>query len=161
MTYTILNSKKGNNNKFNYESINFDFTPKKTDKNYLDNLLNDAYKKFLPWMKTSKKEDKKEYIILEIPEPDLTYKPINVTPYALNLEWNKAATRLLEIAYYLDHPSYDYMIGDTPIKIHGNYIQVGSTIIPTYSKAKDFTKFDKATQINLYNIAVTINMIAA
>lgn len=161
MTYTILNSKKGNNNNFKYESINFTNPSKKDNKNYLDELLGNAYEKFLPWMKPSKKENKTEYIFLEIPEPDLTYKPINVTPYALNLEWNKAASRLLEIAYYLDHPTYDYMIGDTPIKIHGNYIQVGSTIIPTYSKAKDFTKFNKETQINLYNIAVTINMIAA
>lgn len=161
MTYTILNSKKGNNNNFKYESINLDFTPKKTDKNYLDELINNTYKKFLPWLKPSKNEDKKESIILEIPKLYLPYTPINVTPYALNLEWNKAASRLLEIAYYLDNPSYDYMIEDTPIKIHGNYIQVGSIIIPTYSKSKDFTKFDKETQINLYNIAVTINMIAA
>ena len=164
MNFTILNSKKGNktNDNFKYESINLDNILKKDNKNYVDDLLDKAYKTFLPWM-SRKTEDNKKIIYLDTSKYD--YKPdytiLDVTPYALNLEWNKAASRLLDIAYYMDHPTYDFMIDDIAIKIHGNYIQIGSEIIPTFTKAKDFKKFDKDTQINLYYIAVIINNIAA
>ena len=115
------------------------------------------------------KEDKKDNIyIIFGDEPTKKYtfeKPsftiTNISPTSLNLEWNKAATHLLECAYYANNPTYDFIICDTPIKIHGNYIQVGSEIIPTFTRSDFFTTMKKEDQINIYNIAVEINAIFA
>lgn len=160
MTTTYFNKGNVNTKTFNnhYDFINPMYNTKKTNKGYVDNLLDKAYDTFLPWMK---KKDNIIYIDFDSKEKTYDYTILDVTPMALNLEWNKAVSKLMEYAYYLDNPTYDYMIGNTPIKIHGNYIQVGSKIIPTFTNSKFFSKCDKETQINLYNIAVTINMIAA
>lgn len=163
MTTTILNSKKGNN-KYNFNSYEFInpnyYSTKDNKKNYVDNLIEKAYAAFLPW---KNKEKTTTYYIdfSKLNDNKFDYTIIDVTPTALNFEWNKAATALMEYAYYLDNPSYDFMIYNTPVKIHGNYIQVGSEIIPTFTNAKYFSKFNKDTQVNLYNIAVTINMTIA
>lgn len=170
MTTTFLN-KKGNNNNFNFNTYDFlnpyyEKISKKKDDNYIDNLLTKAFKNLVPW---AKKEDKKDNIyIIFGDEPTKKYtfeKPsftiTNISPTSLNLEWNKAATHLLECTYYANNPTYDFIICDTPIKIHGNYIQVGSEIIPTFTRSDFFTTMKKEDQINIYNIAVEINAIFA
>lgn len=171
MTTTFLN-KKGNNNKnFDYNSFDMIFknkffdNDKKNDDNYIDNLLKKAYETIVPWAK--KKDTETIYIVFgDNPNKKYTFeKPsfsyTSISPAALNLEWNKAATHLLECAYYAKNPTYDFMLGDTPIKIHGNYIQVGSEIIPTFTSSDFFSPMNKETRINIYNIALEINAIFA
>lgn len=152
----IFDSKKGNNgNTFSFIN-NYS---KKSNKSYVDSLLDDAYKFFLPWEK--KKVDNKIYLSLSKIDFTPEYTLLNVSSSALSLEYNKAISRLIEYLYYLENPTYDFLICDTPVKIHGNYIQVGTHIIPKFTKANYFNNFDKETKINLYNIALTINLIAA
>lgn len=127
----------------------------KTKKNYVDDLLLKARNTFLNW-DTKKKKD--GMIYFELPK-DNYYKMNAVDDKILNLEWNKAATYLKDYLYYSARPSYDFLIGDTPVKIHGNYIQVGSLIIPTFTKSSWFKDLDKETKMTIYNISITINSI--
>ena len=163
MTTTFLN-KKGNNNNFNFNTYDFlnpyyEKISKKKDDNYIDNLLTKTFKNLVPW---AKKEDKKDSIYIIFGDESMkkytfekpSFTITNISPTSLNLEWNKAATHLLKCAY-------DLIICDTPIKIHGNYIQVGSEIIPTFTRSDFFTTMKKEDQINIYNIAVEINAIFA
>lgn len=82
---------------------------------------------------------------------------LDITPEALNLEWNKAASRLFDYIYYTENPSYDFKIGDIPVKIHGNYIQVGSRLIPKFTNSSFFNDLPKKDRIILYNISMNIN----
>jgi hypothetical protein len=82
-----------------------------------------------------------------------------ISPSMLNLEWNKAATKLKELAYYTKNKSYDFLIGDVPVKIHGNYIQVGYDIIPTFTKSSFFDDYSDEDRATLYEISLSINIL--
>ena len=132
------------------------FNDTKTDdnNNFIDNLLKKAYNKYIPWAKP-KTEDK--YEIITIPYIDLPYKLINITPSALNLELNKAISNLGERIYYAANPTYDFMIGDHAVKIHGNYIQIDHMILPKDFDIAYLNTLDKKTRITLYEISLSIN----
>lgn len=169
MTTTFLNKKGNKNFDFNsYDFLNsyYENISKKENKNYIDNLLSKVIKNITPWVKKEDKKDNFYLIFSDKPTKKYTIEKPNftltsVSPTILNLEWNKAATRMLEYAYYTNNPTYDFIIDDTPIKIHGNYIQVGSEIIPTFTNSDFFSSMEKENQINLYNIIVEINTIFA
>ena len=97
---------------------------KKSD--YTISIL-DKIKSIFPW---ANKNDNKYTILTLDNAPYENYTILDITPKALNLEWNKAASRLFDYIYYTENPSYDFKIGDIPVKIHGNYIQVGSRLFP-------------------------------
>ena len=63
--------------------------------------------------------------------------------------------------YYSNHSSYDFKINGVPVKIHGNYIQVGSQIIPKFTTTKYFNSIPKKDRIMIYSISMSINAIAA
>lgn len=170
MTTTFLNKKGNNNTNFDFTSYNFikSFTDdnKKKNDNYIDNLITKAIKNITPWVKT--KDDKNMINVIFGDKPLKKYmfeKPnytlTSITPMILNLEWNKAASYLMEYLYYTNNPTYDFIIDNTPIKIHGNYIQVGADIIPTFTNSTFFDDMKKEDQINIYNIAIEINAIFA
>ena len=69
----------------------------------------------------------------------------------------QAASRLFDYIYYTENPSYDFKIGDIPVKIHGNYIQVGSRLIPKFTSSSFFNDLPKKDRIILYNISMNIN----
>lgn len=145
--YNFKNDTENNFNKdltnlFNsYKTTSTDrkFEKKDTVTNILDNIQS-----IFPW---AKKETPKEYTML------------NVTPLMLNLEWNKAATRLNEIINSYEHPSYDFKIFDIPVKMHGNYIQVGSRLIPTFANSDFFKRVPKKERIEIFSISMYINSI--
>lgn len=138
--------KEGTKNNVCFNTFNY----KNTKKNYVDSLLEKTYKCFLPW--ENKKKD--DMIYFEIPKRD--YTTISITDDLLNLLWNKATTNLNEYLYYSSHPSYDFLIGNTAVKIHGNYIQVGHILIPTFTRANYFTNMNMEAKLTIYKIAVTI-----
>lgn len=152
MTYTFNSTENtANNNKtFNLDLSKYD-KPIEKKGDYITDILN-KMKNIFPWTK-----DKDDTITIDIIPMDFTYG--NITAEALNLEWNKAATRLHDYIYYSEHPSYDFKIGDIPVKIHGNYIQVGSRIIPNFTTSGFFNKLTKKERIKLYQISLTINEI--
>lgn len=137
-----------------YSSFNNDFAKFNIDldykKNDNDDFITNILKKINNTFSWSKK-NKDEY----------TYTILNVTPEMLNLEWNKAASLLNNYDYYTDHPSYDFKINGIPVKVHGNYIQVGSRIIPKFTTTKYFNSIPKKDRIMIYSISMSINAIAA
>lgn len=120
---------------------------------YTSSILN-KIRSIFPW---TKKENNDVITIDNLPID--SYMLLNITSEALNLEWNKAASRLYDYIYYTDHPSYDFKIGGIPVKIHGNYIQVGSKIVPKFTTSKFFDSLSKKERIILYNISMNINSI--
>lgn len=140
-----------NNKSNNYEFINLSNIGKKTNKSYIDELIEKTKASILPWTI----DNKKKQVIINIEEP--TYKLIGITPEILNLEWNKAATILENYFKYINKPTYDFLIGDTPVKMHGNYIQVGTDIIPKHTLSSYFYKMNNADKIKLYIISMNIN----
>lgn len=162
---TVFNS-NGNNKKFN-ENNNFDYkidltkyfaTPTtKYHSDYTSDILN-KIRSIFPW---ATKENDTSYTITLDNAPIESYTLLGVTPEALNLEWNKAASRLYDYIYYTENPSYDFIIGGIPVKIHGNYIQVGTKIIPKFTTSKFFNNLSKKEQIIIYNISININAISA
>lgn len=154
----------GKKNNVNYETITFSTTSKKNNEtDYVTELLNKAYDLLLPWYKDTKdKEEKKndkkyKTIDLSSIKPLFNFTFTSITSSMLNLEWNKAASRLIDYIYYDENPTYDFMIGDIPVKIHGNYIQIDSELIPLFTKEKFFDKYDKDKKEQLYVIALIIN----
>ena len=162
MLYTFKKNGKNNDNNFNFD-YNLDlnkyqdsndltsFSISDKRKDFTSTIL-DKMRSIFPWAKDS--TDKSIEIKFDTP----TYKIIGVSPEALNLEWNKAATRIYDYLYYTANPSYDFKICDVPVKVHGNYIQVGTTLIPKYTKSSFFDTLEKKERENIYNISLTINM---
>lgn len=151
-------------NKPNYETITFSTTTKKNNEtDYVTELLNKAYNILLPWYKNDTKDTKdtkknNKYNTINLSSDILsTYFFTSITSAALNLEWNKAASRLADYIYYTENPTYDFMIEDIPVKIHGNYIQIGSELIPKFTNIKFFDKYDNETKKQLYIVALIIN----
>lgn len=150
MTYKFnsIDTTAKSNNDFDYslnlgKLYNTSAYDKKTD--YVDDILKKISNIF-SWNNTST-------------DPNNTYTLFNVTPQALNMEWNKAATRLYDYLYYSSHPSYDFKIGNIPVKIHGNYIQIGSKIVPKFTSSSYFKNWSKKDRITIYNISLTINSV--
>lgn len=160
-----LGSNTTNNIGTNKDFFNLnDFTlnlPKGTyKKNYIDSLIENAYDN-IPWLRGLK--SKKETLIdlsdlFTYEKPDYTL--LDISPLALNLAWNKAATNLYEILYYTANPTYDFKIGGVPVKVFGNYIQVGSKILPKYTTSSMFKDMTKEEKIIIYNISLEINSIS-
>ena len=128
-------------------------------KGFIDGLIDGINTKF-PWLHGNKSEN----IILTTPFESLEFAKPNydysyISPYALNLEWNKAATKLTSALYGMGKKSYDFYYGDLPVKVFGNYIQIGYDIIPTFTSANYFEQFDEKKTITLYEVVTTINAI--
>lgn len=68
----------------------------------------------------------------------------------------KTFTKNEEYMHYLCSPTYDYKIGNIPVKIHGNFIQIGSEIIPKYVDLSYFKKLNNETKTTIYNIIINI-----
>ena len=131
MLYTFKKGNKTNDNfNFDYKLDLNKYKDKSNDSDYTLDILNKISSIF-SW--TKKDDDLPIEIKFESPTP--SYKFIGISPEALNLEWNKAATRLYDYIYYSANPSYDFKIGGVPVKVHGNYIQVGTILIPKYTKS--------------------------
>lgn len=157
MKYISYNS----NNDFGTTYNNTDlFTltiPKETSsKSYIDTLLDKAYKG-ISWLKPKNEEIKLINLgdLFNYSKP--LYTLMDVSPLALNLEWNKATTNLYNLLTYLNDPIYDFKIGGIPVKVFGNYIQVGSKILPKYATSNDFMSFGKEERTVIYNISLEIN----
>lgn len=148
-TYKFNSTGTADYNSFNndFAKFNIDLDYKKNDN---DDFITNILKKINNTFSWSKK-NKDEY----------TYTILNVTPEMLNLEWNKAASLLNNYDYYTDHPSYDFKINDIPVKVHGNYIQVGSRIIPKFTTTKYFNSVPKKDRIMIYSISMSINSLIA
>lgn len=121
---------------------------------FTSDILN-KIRSIFPW---ANKDNKNEIITIESIPID-SYTILDITPEALNFEWNKAASRLYDYIYYTNHPSYDFKIGGIPIKIHGNYIQIGSKIVPKFTTSKFFNSLSKKERILMYSISLSINSI--
>lgn len=158
MTYTFNSTEKTtkNNKDFDY-TLNLDkyfstYT-KDTKGDYTSELLK-KIRSIFPWAK-----DSKENTIIIDALPIESYNFIDISPETLNLEWNKAITRLYDYIYYSNNPSYDFKIGGMPVKLHGNYVQVGSHIVPKFTSSKFFNNIPKKDRIIIYQISMNINSI--
>ena len=148
-TYKFNSTSTADYNSFNndFAKLNIDLDYKENDN---DDFITNILKKINNTFSWSKK-NKDEY----------TYTILNVTPEMLNLEWNKTASLLNNYDYYTDHPSYDFKINGVPVKVHGNYIQVGSRIIPKFTTTKYFNSVPKKDRIMIYSISMSINSLIA
>lgn len=154
--YNTVNNTAKNNTNLDYTidlSKYFTTTTSSKKSDYTISIL-DKIKSIFPW---ANKNDNKYTILTLDNAPYENYTILNITPEALNLEWNKAASRLFDYIYYTENPSYDFKIGDIPVKIHGNYIQVGSRLIPKFTSSSFFNDIPKKDRIILYNISMNIN----
>lgn len=148
-----------NNDLFNSNFFKLNLTKGTNNKGYIDSLIDNAYDK-IPWLRGLKSKkttlvDLSDLFTYEKPD----YTLLDVSPLALNLAWNKAATNLYEILYYTANPTYDFKIGGIPVKIFGNYIQVGSKILPKYTTSSIFNNMTKEEKVIIYNISLEINSI--
>lgn len=154
--YNTVNNTAKNNTNLDYTidlSKYFTTTTSSKKNDYTISIL-DKIKSIFPW---ANKNDNKYTILTLDNAPCENYTILDITPEALNLEWNKAASRLFDYIYYTENPSYDFKIGDIPVKIHGNYIQVGSRLIPKFTNSSFFNDLPKKDRIILYNISMNIN----
>lgn len=178
MKTTFINKKNNysdNDNNLNTFKLNYPkkntyskFTIKTTDnlnyhadgfkkKGFIDGLI-DGIKASTPWLNNNKKITlTTPFECIEIDKPNYSYSYIS--PEMLNLEWNKASTKLINTLYGIKEKSYDFYIGDLPVKVFGNYIQIGFDIIPTFTNSNFFTSFDNKKTITLYEVVTTINSI--
>lgn len=159
MTYYFNSTdNKATNNNTNYkiDLSKYYITEKKKD--YTDNIL-DTIKSIFPW---TKKNNMFNYTmtISDLPSTK-EYTILNIDPLLLNLEWNKAASRIYDYMYYTDNPTYDFKIGNIPVKIHGNYIQVGAKLIPTFTSSSFFNTYTPEERTIIYNISLEINALIA
>lgn len=154
--YNTVNTANTNSKNFDITiDINKYFkTNTKTYNNidYTSTIIN-KIKSIFPWAKTNNNT----IIFDSMPIENYTFT--SITPEALNIEWNKAASRLYDYIYYTNNPSYDFKINNIPVKIHGNYIQIGHRLIPKFTESSFFTKIPKKERIILYNISLNINSI--
>lgn len=155
MTYYFNTTNNTANN--NYDNCKIDLskyyknTKYENDLDFTSSILN-KIKSIFPW---ATKENKNIYRLRTNDDSDKNYILLDITPDALNYEWNKAASMLYHIA---DSDSiYDFKIGNVPVKIYGNYIQVGSKIIPKFTSSNFFNNYSKKDRILLYNISLEIN----
>ena len=154
MLYKFNDNKNTATNNFDYTfDLTKYFNNSNKKKDYTSTIL-EKIRSIFPWAKNNSND-----ITITIDSIPTSYTLLNVTSDALNTEWNKAASRLYDYIYYSEHPSYDFKIGGVPVKIHGNYIQVGSEIIPKFTTSKFFDKMTKKNRIILYNISLSINSI--
>ena len=154
MLYKFNDNKNTATNNFDYTfDLTKYFNNSNKKKDYTSTIL-DKIRSIFPWANNNSDD-----ITITIDSIPTSYTLLNVTSDALNAEWNKAASRLYDYIYYSEHPSYDFKIGGVPVKIHGNYIQVGSEIIPKFTTSKFFDKMTKKNRIILYNISLSINSI--
>lgn len=148
-----------NNDLFNSNFFKLNLTEKKNNKSYIDSLIDNAYDN-IPWLRGFKTKkttlvDLSDLFTYEKPD----YTLLDISPLALNLAWNKAATNLYEILYYAENPTYDFKIGGVPVKVFGNYIQIGSKILPKYTTSSMFSNMTKEEKVIIYNISLEINSI--
>lgn len=144
---------------------NYNFETKNNNK-YFDDIFETMFK-ICPWAAGNKKHNDTfkvgEPIYLDVEALYNKNKATNSDPFAL-LKPNYGTDKNLydmfknfantKYDYYLTHPSYDYKYMGVPVKIHGNYIQVGSEIIPKYADYSSFEKLNNKTKLVIYNIMI-------
>lgn len=155
---------------FNYKNDDFNFSNDNISKkiaeilnkidnspeeNYVDNLITKTRKLICPWTITNheipKVKDTTIYINFKTEKKPFVYNTISSG--MLNLEWAKFTSYLKTLSenlYYATHKTYDFRINDIPVKIHGNYIQIGSYIIPKFTTIDYFNRFSKTEKINIF-----------
>lgn len=152
----LVNKKKEESrNAININDI-LNILNKKKEESYIDKISK-KLKKNMPWLHN--KVTTKQYIDLgDLNQAD--YLLMFVDSNALSNEWNKAASRLEEILYYTENPSYDFKIGNNYIKKFGTHIQVNDMIIPTFARSNFFDDLNNDQKVTLYNISININAIS-
>lgn len=161
----LINIGKEEKNNTTYDFIHIDSILKNATKNatgnYIDNLLKSTKEKLLPWLKKNNKVTEPKYIYIPLTKHEkIDY--IKLDSKKLNDTWKKATknlTNLTEYLYYLNNPTYDFLIGDTPVKIFGTFIQIGADIIPFNTTESYFNKLDIETKEKIYLISMEINAI--
>lgn len=160
----LINIGKEEKNNTIYDYIHIDSilkgATKKTTGNYIDNLLKSTKEKLLPWLKNNKTTETKYIYIPITKHKDIDY--IKLDNKKLNNIWKKATknlTNITEYFYYLNNPTYDFLIGDTPVKIFSTFIQIGADIIPINTTESYFNTLKEETKEKIYLISMEINAI--
>ena len=97
--YNTVNNTAKNNTNLDYTidlSKYFTTTTSSKKSDYTISIL-DKIKSIFPW---ANKNDNKYTILTLDNAPYENYTILDITPEALNLEWNKAASRLFDYIYY-------------------------------------------------------------
>lgn len=116
-----------------------------TYKSFKDKVLNDTIFTKFPYMKGEKKINLN---LIANTNPVFVLNQIKDPTYKVNLAFNpynlfaKNVAKMQEILYYTANPTYDFKIGNTPVKIGDKYIQIGYAYIPTYATADYFNKLN-------------------
>lgn len=140
--------------------------------NKADNYFNDLFKKYFatsPFYGSEKKkytlkDEFKPTFFTYIKEEPKRKSPLfsaDYTPSSSDLAslWNTFVPKLDTYYHLTKEPSYDFYINDTPVKIHGNYIQVGATLIPKSAGSDFFSAFSNDTKVTVYNVITEVNNI--
>lgn len=130
--------------------------PKKKEKpvrkTFVDYLIDNAKENIIPYF-----YKKKDTYYLNTSDENKGYSIVGVTPYELNELWNPMATKLISLANR--NRIYDFMIGDTPVKVYSDFVQVGNRIIPKYTKASLFKDMSKKEKIRIYELCLKVKEI--
>ncbi len=135
--------------------------------------FSDLFNKYFSTSPYYKKKTKKKYTIKDELKPsyfaytkkDDDFKsPIfkkDYTPNATDLSslWSSFIPKLNSYYYFASNPSCDFYINNTPVKIHGNYIQIGADLIPKNATVDFFNGFSNDSKITVYNVIIEMNNI--
>ena len=56
-----------------------------------------------------------------------------------------------------EDPGYDFLYGNTPVRIYQNFIQIGNTILPLNNITSSLNRFKKEKQDNYINIIINVS----
>lgn len=73
--------------------------------------------------------------------------------------WSEFIPKLNNYYYFASNPSCDFYINNIPVKVHGNYIQIGADLIPKSPTVDFFNSFSKESKTTIYNVIIEINNI--
>ena len=76
-------------------------------------------------------------------------------------EFDLALRKINAFAEWLEKqekdPGYDFLYGNTPVRIYQNFIQIGNTILPLNDVYSSLNRFKKEKQENYINIIINIS----
>ena len=110
---------------FNFKTNSNDFNDtidtNKINENVLRNFLNDSVTNKYPWLESTPK----------YASSDNYYGTCNGCPFAKSTNGHKNTYIYLDNNdISVDHDDYDFMIGNTPVRVFDDFVQVGYDIVP-------------------------------
>ena len=88
-------------------------------------------------------------------------KPFSLNNYDGLTEFDLALRKIEKYAKWLaeqeEDPGYDFLYGNTPVRIYQNFIQIGNSIFPLNNINSTLNRFKKEKKDNFINIIINIS----